>query len=150
MSGFDEAEVCMSMYEMLSAAGAVYAGILLAGPSKDKPKVVATGIGLAVVPTLGLGPLPAGVRVVDVEPPLIRRVYATWRTDGSVRPSVLVVVEALAAAGGSVGRASSSPGIRDARSMRDPIHPSNPERLDRPRIPENARRHGLIAPRKPP
>ncbi|WP_336047357.1 LysR family transcriptional regulator [Streptomyces sp. CA2R101] len=65
--------------------------------------LVAAGVGLAVVPTLGLGPLPAGVRVVDVEPALTRRVYATWRTDGSVRPSVLAAVEALAEAGGMVG-----------------------------------------------
>lgn len=64
--------------------------------------LVAAGVGLAVVPTLGLGPLPAGIRVVDVEPALTRRVYAAWRTDGSVRPSVLAVIEALAEAGGTV------------------------------------------------
>ncbi|MFF8791205.1 LysR substrate-binding domain-containing protein [Streptomyces sp. NPDC015125] len=69
--------------------------------------LVAAGVGLAVVPTLGLGPLPAGIRVVDVEPAPIRRVCATWRTDGSVRPSVLAVVEALAEAGGTAGPVAS-------------------------------------------
>lgn len=40
--------VQQSMYEMLSAAGAVYAGILLAGPTKDNPKARLTSLMLTV------------------------------------------------------------------------------------------------------
>lgn len=61
--------------------------------------LVAAGVGLAMVPTLGLAPLPAGARVVPVEPELTRRVYAVWRNEGSVRPSVQATVNALSAVG---------------------------------------------------
>ncbi|MGA5560628.1 hypothetical protein ACPCUV_05505 [Streptomyces platensis] len=40
--------VQQSMYEMLAAAGAVYAGILLAGPSKDEPDGRLTSLMLTV------------------------------------------------------------------------------------------------------
>ncbi|MFI1739951.1 LysR family transcriptional regulator [Streptomyces sioyaensis] len=66
--------------------------------------LVSAGVGLAMVPTLGLGPLPAGIRVVPVEPELTRRVYAVWRAEGSVRPSVRAAVNALATAGERLSR----------------------------------------------
>ncbi|MCK7624959.1 LysR family transcriptional regulator [Streptomyces sp. RS10V-4] len=71
--------------------------------------LVSAGVGLAMVPTLGLGTLPDGVRVVPVEPRLTRRVYAVWRAEGSVRPSVRAAVNALAAVGDQLSTGPSAP-----------------------------------------
>lgn len=57
--------------------------------------LVSAGVGLAMVPTLGLGPLPSGVRTAAIEPRLTRHIYAIWRPDRAVRPSVRVTIRAL-------------------------------------------------------
>ncbi|SFY47026.1 LysR family transcriptional regulator [Streptomyces sp. F-1] len=57
--------------------------------------LVAAGVGLAMVPGLGLGHLPPDVVALPVEPVLSRRIYAVWRPEAAVRPAVRVVVEAL-------------------------------------------------------
>ncbi|MEV5511184.1 LysR family transcriptional regulator [Streptomyces orinoci] len=64
--------------------------------------LVAAGLGVAVAPRLGRGPLPEGVRVVPVQDAMCRHVYAIWRQDADRRPSVRAVVEALRRAGGAV------------------------------------------------
>lgn len=56
--------------------------------------LVSAGVGLAMIPTLGLGHLPPGVVALPVEPVLTRRIYAVWRPEAA-RPSVRAVVEAL-------------------------------------------------------
>ncbi|KOV57854.1 LysR family transcriptional regulator [Streptomyces sp. MMG1121] len=71
--------------------------------------LVAAGVGLAMVPTLGLAPLPAGARVLPIEPQLTRRVYAVWRAEGSVRPSVRATVDALSAVGEELSRGTAAP-----------------------------------------
>jgi len=57
--------------------------------------LVAAGLGVAVIPRLGRGALPRGVRVVQVRPALSRRVYALWRCSDARRPAVKAVLEAL-------------------------------------------------------
>src|SRR5882757_5487133 len=57
--------------------------------------LVSAGVGLAMVPTLGLGHLPSGVRAVPVEPRMTRHIYAIWHPGGAKRPSVRVTVGAL-------------------------------------------------------
>ncbi|MFE6888056.1 LysR substrate-binding domain-containing protein [Streptomyces sp. NPDC057694] len=57
--------------------------------------LVSAGVGLAMVPTLGLGPLPPGVRTSAIEPHLTRRIYVIWRPDRAIRPSVRVAIRAL-------------------------------------------------------
>ncbi|MFI9782968.1 LysR family transcriptional regulator [Kitasatospora sp. NPDC051984] len=57
--------------------------------------LVSAGVGLAMVPSLGLGQLAPGVVTRPVEPALTRRIYAVWQPE-VVRPSVRAVVEALA------------------------------------------------------
>lgn len=66
--------------------------------------LVAAGVGLAMVPTLGLAPVPADVQVLPVEPALTRRVFAVWRSEGSVRPSLRATVDALSGAGAELSR----------------------------------------------
>ncbi|WP_017587289.1 LysR family transcriptional regulator [Nocardiopsis ganjiahuensis] len=62
---------------------------------QTKLALIAAGIGAAVMPRLGRGPLPEGVHVVPVQPALIRQVYVFWRTDASRRPALRAVVRAL-------------------------------------------------------
>ncbi len=57
--------------------------------------LVEAGLGVAVVPRLGRGPLPNGVRLVHVRPALTRRVYALWRGNDSGRPTVKALLDAL-------------------------------------------------------
>lgn len=60
--------------------------------------LVAAGLGVAVIPRLGRGPMPAELRAVPVRPALTRHVYALWRTDAARRPAVLTLIEALESA----------------------------------------------------
>ncbi|ARF80315.1 LysR family transcriptional regulator [Kitasatospora aureofaciens] len=55
--------------------------------------LVAAGLGMAVVPRLGRGPLPAGVAARPVASQPSRRVFALWRAQASRRPAI---TEALA------------------------------------------------------
>ncbi|GGY06211.1 LysR family transcriptional regulator [Streptomyces hiroshimensis] len=61
--------------------------------------LIAAGLGVAVAPRLGRGPVPEGVRVVPVRHTVRRHVYAIWRADADRRPSIRAAVEALRAAG---------------------------------------------------
>ncbi|MFF4219533.1 LysR family transcriptional regulator [Streptomyces nondiastaticus] len=64
--------------------------------------LVAAGLGVAVAPRLGRGPVPEGVRVVPVRHTVRRHVYAIWRADADRRPSIRAAVEALRLAGEKV------------------------------------------------
>ncbi|MFD7501043.1 LysR substrate-binding domain-containing protein [Streptomyces sp. NPDC059850] len=62
--------------------------------------LIATGLGIGVIPRLGRGPVPEGVRMVPVSPPSMRRhVYAIWRADADRRPSIRAAVEVLRSVG---------------------------------------------------
>ncbi|UQA96868.1 LysR family transcriptional regulator [Streptomyces halobius] len=61
--------------------------------------LIAAGLGVAVAPRLGRGPVPEGVSVVPVRHPMRRHVYAIWRADADRRPSIRAAVGALRAAG---------------------------------------------------
>lgn len=61
--------------------------------------LVAAGLGVAVIPRLGRGALPAGVGVVRLDPVPRRRIYALWRTGLSSRPAITATIEALRAQG---------------------------------------------------
>ncbi|PSK99604.1 molybdate transport repressor ModE-like protein [Murinocardiopsis flavida] len=57
--------------------------------------LVAAGLGAAVLPRLGRGPLPPGVVAVPVRPALVRHIYAVWRGESARRPAVQAMVAAL-------------------------------------------------------
>ncbi|MEV6865938.1 LysR family transcriptional regulator [Streptosporangium subroseum] len=57
--------------------------------------LVAAGIGIAISPRLGRGPVPDGVRIVPTKPPLRRRVFASWRSTTERRPAIRAVITAL-------------------------------------------------------
>ncbi|MFI1017688.1 LysR family transcriptional regulator [Streptomyces sp. NPDC020965] len=60
--------------------------------------LIAAGLGVAVAPRLGRGPVPEGVALVPVRQLMRRHVYAVWRTDAGRRPSLRATVDALRAA----------------------------------------------------
>jgi DNA-binding transcriptional LysR family regulator len=60
--------------------------------------LVAAGLGVAVIPRLGRGEIPHGVRAIQVRPVLSRRVYALWRASDSRRPTVKALLDGLEAA----------------------------------------------------
>ncbi|KOG87108.1 LysR family transcriptional regulator [Streptomyces varsoviensis] len=65
--------------------------------------LIDAGLGVAVAPRLGRGPVPAGVRVVPVRHTMRRHIYAIWRADADRRPSIRAAVAALRAAGAAIG-----------------------------------------------
>jgi molybdate transport repressor ModE-like protein len=58
---------------------------------------VAAGLGLAVIPRLGRGVVPDGVRMIRTEPALHRHVFLTWRTNASRRTAIAAVREGASA-----------------------------------------------------
>lgn len=68
--------------------------------------LVQAGLGVAVVPRLGRGETPSGVRMVEVRPTLSRHIYAVWRSDAARRPSIQVLVDALHSEGQRFSQAS--------------------------------------------
>ncbi|GAA3371764.1 LysR family transcriptional regulator [Streptomyces sannanensis] len=59
--------------------------------------LVAAGLGVALVPRLGRGPLPPGVSAVRLAPVPVRRLYALWRAGAARRPAILEAVRTLQA-----------------------------------------------------
>ncbi|MEV8535259.1 LysR family transcriptional regulator [Streptomyces sp. NPDC051211] len=57
--------------------------------------LVAAGLGVAVVPRLGTGALPAGAVAVPLEPAPVRRLSALWRSGASRRPAITETVRVL-------------------------------------------------------
>ena len=67
--------------------------------------LVATGLGIAVVPRLGRCDVPEGVRIVPVRPALTRHVYAIWRAEAARRPAIRATVAALRASAPALAEA---------------------------------------------
>ncbi|MEU3507858.1 LysR family transcriptional regulator [Streptomyces longwoodensis] len=63
--------------------------------------LVAAGLGIALIPRLGRGPLPEGVVEVRLDPLPVRRLYALWREGAARRPAIAETVRALQAHWGS-------------------------------------------------
>ncbi|MFF4603458.1 LysR family transcriptional regulator [Streptomyces sp. NPDC001339] len=57
--------------------------------------LVAAGLGIALVPRLGRGPLPDNVVMLPLEPVPVRRLYAVWRPTTARRPAITETVRAL-------------------------------------------------------
>ncbi|HTM33150.1 MAG TPA: LysR substrate-binding domain-containing protein [Vicinamibacterales bacterium] len=71
--------------------------------------LVDAGLGAAVIPRLGRGPVPRGVKMVEPDPMLRRHVYAVWRQDASRRAAIRAAVQAFEAAAGALTSESPSP-----------------------------------------
>jgi len=67
--------------------------------------LVAAGLGVAMIPRLGRGPLPPGVVAVRLDPVPVRRLYALWRTEAARRPAIIAAVSALQGAAAALRKA---------------------------------------------
>jgi DNA-binding transcriptional LysR family regulator len=65
--------------------------------------LVDAGLGVAVTPRLGRGPVPDGVRIVRLRHVMHRHLYALWRADADRRPAIRAAVEALRVVGERLG-----------------------------------------------
>ncbi|MEV2274884.1 LysR family transcriptional regulator [Nocardiopsis sp. NPDC049922] len=83
------------LYDMIRSRGAEPLIVHTVEEHQTKLTLIAAGIGAAVMPRLGCGPVPEGVRVVPVQPALVRQVYVFWRTESSRRPAIRAAVRAL-------------------------------------------------------
>jgi molybdate transport repressor ModE-like protein len=87
--------------------------------------LVAAGLGAAVIPRLGRGPLPKGVAAVPSEPALQRRIYAVWRTDATRRGAIRAAVEAFQMAARQIASPQQAAHDRRPGIQRRPGRPSN-------------------------
>ncbi|KJK33648.1 LysR family transcriptional regulator [Lentzea aerocolonigenes] len=68
--------------------------------------LVAAGLGAAIIPRLGRGPTPEGVRFVPLLPAPRRRVFALWRNSSTNRPARRAALRALQEAARQCGAGS--------------------------------------------
>lgn len=83
------------LHGMLRARGVEPDVAHAAEEHQTKLAMIAAGLGVAVMPRLGRGPVPEGVRLVPVQPALVRQVYVFWRADAARRPAITATVRAL-------------------------------------------------------
>ncbi|RJQ73235.1 LysR family transcriptional regulator [Pseudonocardiaceae bacterium YIM PH 21723] len=57
--------------------------------------LVAAGLGVALLPTLGADPVPANVRLIPLETPVTRCLRVIWRTPATDRPAIQAVLSTL-------------------------------------------------------
>lgn len=57
--------------------------------------LVEAGLGAAVLPRLGRGPVPETVRILKIRSPLVRQISVVWPRHSTRRPAVSALVEAL-------------------------------------------------------
>lgn len=69
-----------------------------AAEAATQMELVAAGLGAAVMPRLGRGPVPSNVRILTSVPTLHRHVYAVWRADSTRRTAIAAAVDAFQAA----------------------------------------------------
>ncbi|MFJ7202948.1 LysR family transcriptional regulator [Streptomyces sp. NPDC098789] len=79
----------------LRAVGAEPHVVHVAEENHTLVALVAAGLGVAVVPRLGTGPLPPGAVAVPLRPTPVRRVHALWRAGAARRPAITEAVRTL-------------------------------------------------------
>ncbi|MBW4720238.1 LysR family transcriptional regulator [Saccharothrix obliqua] len=65
------------------------------GEYETQIALLSKGVGVALLPRLGRGELPAAVRAVQFVPTPTRRVFAMWRVQAARRPAVVAALAAL-------------------------------------------------------
>jgi DNA-binding transcriptional LysR family regulator len=79
----------------LRSLGAEPAIAHTAGELETILALVAAGLGVALMPRLGRGPVPEGVAIRTLRPTVTRTVYAAWPADTTGRPAVQAAIAAL-------------------------------------------------------
>lgn len=65
------------------------------GEYETQLALLASGIGVALLPRLGRGALPEGVRALPLRPTPTRRLFAVWRGQAGRRPAITATLAAL-------------------------------------------------------
>jgi DNA-binding transcriptional LysR family regulator len=65
------------------------------GEFETQLTLIASGLGIAVIPRLACPALPASVRAVALDPRPVRRVTVAWREASAARPAIRAAIEAL-------------------------------------------------------
>ncbi|MEU9777994.1 LysR family transcriptional regulator [Streptomyces sp. NPDC047968] len=86
--------------------------------------LVAAGLGIALVPRLGRGVLPAGARAVRLEPVPSRRLRALWRAGAARRPAITETVRTLGRIWARVAAPPGAPAAEGPGRGPDPAGPS--------------------------
>ncbi|MFF4583703.1 LysR substrate-binding domain-containing protein [Streptomyces sp. NPDC001373] len=83
--------------------------------------LVQAGLGIALTPRVGRGPVPDQVTVIPVSPAPVRRIYAAYRQDDEQRPTIRAALAALryAAAQTDCGPSQADPTKRDVSPKAD-------------------------------
>ncbi|HEX7151216.1 MAG TPA: LysR substrate-binding domain-containing protein [Thermoanaerobaculia bacterium] len=66
--------------------------------------LVAAGLGMAIIPRLGRGTVPEGVKMIAATPILHRKVHVIWRSDAARRAAIRVAIDGLQCAVKAMGR----------------------------------------------
>ncbi|MEV8633970.1 LysR substrate-binding domain-containing protein [Streptosporangium sp. NPDC051023] len=69
----------------------------MVGEYASQIEMVGAGLGVALVPRMGRGPLPATVRALTVRSAPLRRIYGVWRTPTGRRPALTAALGVLEA-----------------------------------------------------
>ena len=57
--------------------------------------LVGAGLGAAVLPRLGRGPVPETIRILRVRSPLVRQIFVVWPRGSTRRPAIAALIDAL-------------------------------------------------------
>lgn len=94
--GWSHGSICSDwLHHMVRARGGEPDIVHAAEEHQTRLALVAAGLGVAVMPRLGVGLAPPGVRLVPVRPALARHVYVFWRAEKGRRPAIRATVRAL-------------------------------------------------------
>ncbi|MFD9697467.1 LysR substrate-binding domain-containing protein [Lentzea sp. NPDC059081] len=94
--GWPSAEICHGWLENTLRRNGIERRIVhTASEHSTQLALVAAGLGAAIIPRLGRGTTPAGVRFVPLLPEPRRRVFALWRNSSTNRPACRAALRAL-------------------------------------------------------
>ncbi|RDI34534.1 LysR family transcriptional regulator [Lentzea flaviverrucosa] len=94
--GWPSDEICHGWLENMLRRNGIERRIThTASEHSTQLALVAAGLGAAIIPRLGRGPAPEGVRFVPLLPAPRRRVFALWRNSTTNRPACRAALRAL-------------------------------------------------------
>lgn len=94
--GWSKGSICGDWLDnMLRARGVEPVIVHYAEEHQTRLALAAAGLGAVVMPRMGVGLPPPGVRLVPVRPALDRHVYVFWRAEAGRRPAIRATVRAL-------------------------------------------------------
>ncbi|MEO6089960.1 MAG: LysR family transcriptional regulator [Umezawaea sp.] len=94
------------------------------GEYETQLALLAHGVGIALLPRLGRGPLPKTVRAVPLHPTPTRRLFAVWRTKASRRPAITATLASLKACWEHRSTATNEDNVPDRQAEARNVQPA--------------------------